>query len=179
MQLPKILISEPKRPHIPDYGISQKLSGIVSWDDVNKWMDKSHNYWINTVRGNLPHARPIWGIWYENIFFFGGGPATQNVKNLQKNKHISVHTESAEEAVIIEGYAEQFSDEILHQILGKLYEKRYEMFHPPPFWRVIPQKVFAWRIKDFGETATKFICTVSSQKGKSHPLKIDSENEKR
>ncbi|MHA2328956.1 MAG: pyridoxamine 5'-phosphate oxidase family protein, partial [Candidatus Hodarchaeales archaeon] len=117
-------------------------------------------YWINTIRGNFPHSRPVWGIWYENIFYFGGGSETRNAKNLHKNNNISIHTESGEKVVIIEGYAEQFSDEDLHQVLGELYEKRYKIFHPPPFWRVIPKKVFAWQMSDFANTPTKFTCKV-------------------
>ncbi len=158
MQLIKIVISEPKRPNIPIMVSRKKKSGLVSWDDINRWMELSQNYWINTIRENFPHSRPVWGIWYENIFYFGGGSKTRNVENLLKNKNISVHTESGEKVVILEGYAEQFSDEDLHQILGELYEKRYKMFHPPPFWRVIPRKVFAWQMSDFVNTPTKFIC---------------------
>ena len=160
MQKIDLKISEPIRPNIPDYGISEETSGLVSWEDVNRWMNESKNYWINTIRGNFPHSRPVWGIWYKNIFYFGGGSATRNARNLQKNKNISVHTESGENVVIIEGYAEQFSNDELHQILGELYEKRYKMFHPPPFWRVIPQTVFAWQMSDFANTPTKFLCKV-------------------
>jgi general stress protein 26 len=160
MHLIKITISEPKRPIIPDYGISENSAGLVSWDDVNRWMELSHNYWINTIRGSFPHSRPVWGIWHENIFYFGGGSETRNAKNLLKNNNISVHTESGEKVAIIEGYAEQFSDDDLHQVLGELYEKKYKMFHPPPFWRVIPKKVFAWQMSDFANTPTKFLCKV-------------------
>ena len=133
----KLVISEAMRPKIPEYGISENESGLVTWNDVNNWMNESHNYWINTIRGSFPHSRPVWGIWYENFFYFGGGSQTRNARNLRKNRNIAVHTESGENVVIIEGYAEQFSDENLHQILGKLYDKKYKMFHPPPFWRVI------------------------------------------
>ena len=163
MQLIEVVISQPKRPYIPDYGISQEKSGLVSWEDVNNWMNQSQNYWINTIRENSPHSRPIWGIWYKNIFYFGGGSKTRNAKNLLKNHNISVHTESGENVVIIEGYAERFSDEDLHQVLGELYEKRYKMFHPPPFWRVIPKKVFAWQMSNFVNTPTKFICEVETK----------------
>jgi hypothetical protein len=80
MILIKIIVSEPKRPYIPDYGISEKKLGLVSWDDVNRWMEKSQNYWINTIRGNFPHSRPIWGIWYENVFYFGGVPQQETLR---------------------------------------------------------------------------------------------------
>ncbi len=160
MKLIRLIISEPRRPIIPDYGISEEKTCLVSWNDVNSWMDQSKNYWINTIRGNFPHSRPIWGIWFENIFYFGGGSETRNAKNLQQNNNISVHTESGENVVIIEGYTEQFSDEELNRFLGELYQKRYGMFHPPPFWRVIPRTVFACQMSDFVNTPTKFTCKV-------------------
>ena len=157
--LPKIKIIKVTRPKIPEYGISKKEKGMVSWEDVEKWMEASKNYWISTSKPNgNPHARPIWGIWYDNIFYFGGGQKTQNVKNLLKHPSIVVHTESGENVVIIEGVAQQFENDNLHKILGEKYEKRYKMFHPPPFWRIIPKTVFAWSMVDFASTPTRFKC---------------------
>ena len=154
-------ISEPKRPHIPGYGISEEKEGMVDWDTVNQWMNDSKNYWLGTTRPNYkPHSRPIWGIWLDNFFYFGGGSSTKTVRNLAERNHISVHTESAENAVIIEGYTENFDDEELNKVLGKKYEERYGILRPPPCWRVIPEVVFAWSMEDYSNTPTKFICSL-------------------
>ncbi|MHA2089600.1 MAG: pyridoxamine 5'-phosphate oxidase family protein [Candidatus Kariarchaeaceae archaeon] len=161
----EIKVSKPQRPSIPEYGISEEQEGMVTWNQVNQWMDESKNYWISTTKPNgNPHARPLWGIWQDNFFYFGGGSKTQNAKNLQNNSSIIVHTESGENVVIIEGKVELFDDEKLNEKLGKAYEKRYGMFHSPPFWRVIPEIVFAWSIEDFASTPTKFLCTVNQVK---------------
>lgn len=163
-KLPNIEITNTSRPKIPEYGISEESSGMVSWEEVNQWMEDSKNYWISTTKSNgNPHARPIWGIWHENIFYFGGGQKTQNVKNLLKHPKIIVHTESGENVVIIEGEAQKFEDDNLHNILGQKYEKRYNLFHPPPFWRVIPKIVFAWSMSDFGGTPTRFECNLRTK----------------
>lgn len=157
----KIKVSTISRPSIPEYGISKEKENILTWDKVNEWMELSKSYWISTTRHDgKPHTRPIWGIWYENIFYFGGGQKTQNIKNLLRDTRITVHTESANNVVIIEGKAEQFDDEEINQILGKKYEARYDFFHPPPFWRVTPEVVFAWTMDDFANTPTKFLCKV-------------------
>lgn len=159
----KIKVSSTNRLSIPEYGISDKNEDILTWDKVNDWMEQSKSYWIATTKfDGKPHARPIWGIWYENIFYFGGGQKTQNVKNLLRDTRITVHTESATNVVIIEGKAEQFRDDEIHEILGKKYETRYDLFHPPPFWRVIPEVVFAWTMDDFANTPTKFECRIDS-----------------
>ncbi|OLS26132.1 MAG: hypothetical protein HeimC2_16220 [Candidatus Heimdallarchaeota archaeon LC_2] len=160
-RIPIINIINTSRPKIPEYGISKEDNGMVSWTHVGQWMDDSKNYWISTSKANgNPHARPIWGIWYENIFYFGGGQKTQNIKNLIKHPRIVVHTESGDNVVIIEGNAQRFDDDDLHQILGEKYKQRYKMFHPPPFWRVIPNTVFAWSMSDFANTPTRFDCAV-------------------
>ncbi|MCE7736942.1 MAG: pyridoxamine 5'-phosphate oxidase family protein [Candidatus Heimdallarchaeota archaeon] len=157
----KIKVSNAIRPRIPEYGISAENEEILTWDKVNDWMEESKSYWISTTKfDGKPHARPLWGIWYNNIFYFGGGQKTQNVKNLLRDARITVHTESANNVVIIEGQAEQFHDEEIHEILGKKYEARYDFFHPPPFWRVIPEVVFTWSMDDFANTPTKFICKI-------------------
>ena len=160
----KIQISDAMRPSIPEYGIAEKEEGMITWEEVNQYMDESKNYWINTTktRGNA-HARPIWGIWLENIFYFGGGQKTQNIKNLQANPHITVHTESGEKVVIIEGIAETFHDDKLHGVLSEAYKKRYDMYHPPPFWRVIPKVVFTWNMGDYVNTPTKFVCRTTAE----------------
>ena len=75
----KIIISISKitRPQIPEYGISEENKDILTWDNVNDWMEQSKSYWIATTKfDGKPHSRPIWGIWYEKIFYFGGGQKT-------------------------------------------------------------------------------------------------------
>jgi len=111
----KLKVSEPTRPFIPGYNISDKKEGMVNWETVNLWMGESKNYWLSTTRSDYkPHARPIWGIWLDDFFYFGGGSETKTVKNLQDSNHISVHTESGQNAVIIEGYVERFEDDDFH-----------------------------------------------------------------
>ncbi len=154
-------ISKPSRPHIPEYGISEGVEGLVDWNTVNLWLEESKNYWISTTRpDSKPHARPIWGIWLDNFFYFGGGSKTITSKNLILNNDTIIHTESGENVVIIEGYAEKFIDENLEKILGQKYEARYSNFHPPPFWRVVPKIVYCWKMADYTTSPTKFICSL-------------------
>ena len=157
----KLTISNPVRPYIPEYGISEEEKGMIDWDTLSQWMMESKNYWVGTTRpDSKPHSRPIWGIWLDNFFYFGGGEKTKTVRNLQELNFISIHTESAEKAIIIEGYVEEFNDKKLEHLLGTKYEERYGIFHPPPFWRVVPQIVFAWSMEDYTNTPTKFICSI-------------------
>jgi hypothetical protein len=76
------------RPHIPDYGIEESDKGLLSWEFVRTELKNAKNYWLSTTKPNGdPHAIPIWASWINVQFFFGGGPDTQNRKNLEKNPH--------------------------------------------------------------------------------------------
>jgi len=154
---PRLHISDPQRPFIPGYGISEESAGLLSWEDVVTWMGQSKNYWISTTRPDgHPHARPIWGIFLENILYVGGGSTTRSFKNLHADPRIVAHTESGSQTVIIEGMARLFDDQDLADELSTAYEKKYNQPHPPPFYGIIPAKVFAWTIDDYANTPTKW-----------------------
>jgi nitroimidazol reductase NimA-like FMN-containing flavoprotein (pyridoxamine 5'-phosphate oxidase superfamily) len=148
------------RPFIPDYGIETSEKGILEWDFVEKELLDSKQYWLSTVTPEgKPHAIPIWGVWFNTIFYFGGGPKTKNRKNLEKNPNIVVHTESGARAVIIEGIVELETDEKINNEIIKIYKEKYKLDHPAPFWKVEPIKVLAWTIDDYAGTPTKWILT--------------------
>jgi len=55
-----------------------------------------------------PHTRPVWGVWRDGGFWFSTG--SQARRNLEANAAITVHLESGEEVVIVEGVAERVMD---------------------------------------------------------------------
>lgn len=41
-------------------------------------MSETEFYWISSVsKDGIPHAVPVWGIWFENRKFFDGSPKTK------------------------------------------------------------------------------------------------------
>lgn len=137
------------RPHIPGYGVPQEEEGMLPWSHVVERMAAARNYWISTTRPDgRPHATPVWGVWVDGTFYFGGGPDTRRSRNLAQNPHVAVHLESGDEVVIIEGVTEQYTEqntpaERLARI-DDAYEAKYRMRHGVPVWAVRPQVVFAW-----------------------------------
>jgi nitroimidazol reductase NimA-like FMN-containing flavoprotein (pyridoxamine 5'-phosphate oxidase superfamily) len=101
--------SEPvmDRPHMPDgYLVESNLAGYVSWEHVRQRMSESLNYWIGTTRPDgRAHVTPIWGMWLDDTFYFDGSPETTRGRNIAANPHISVHLESGDDVVIMEGQA--------------------------------------------------------------------------
>jgi general stress protein 26 len=149
---------ERDRPYIPDYGIEESDKGLLEWDFVQTEMRDAKNYWLSTTRPNgNPHAIPIWGSWVNDQFFFGGGPDTQNRKNLEKNPRIVVHSESGTKTVILEGVVDILKDD--EKLIGEIqkdYKRKYDFDHPAPFYWIKIDKAIAWDMKDYAGTPTRW-----------------------
>jgi len=149
------------RPHIEDYGIETTAEGLLDWQFVEDQMRDLKNYWLSTTYPDgRPHSTPVWGSWLEEKFYFGGGPKTRKAKNIRANPQVVVHTESAEFVVIVEGKVEVETDKDLVSRVQEDYQRKYEMLHPAPFWKVVPAKVLAWKFEDdtdFQKTPTRWI----------------------
>lgn len=148
------------RPHMPGYGIAAANEGVLlPWAFVEERMAMSHNYWISSTRpdGN-PHAAPVWGFWYDGVFYFGTGDESQKARNFAHNPNIVVHLESGDETVILEGEVEVFNDEKIKKGLNKVSKEKYGMgiMGSSPLFRLRIQRAFAWREKDFPTSATRW-----------------------
>jgi nitroimidazol reductase NimA-like FMN-containing flavoprotein (pyridoxamine 5'-phosphate oxidase superfamily) len=145
------------RPYIADYGIEESDNGLLDWDFVQNEMKDAKNYWLSTTKSDSrPHAIPIWGSWINDNFYFGGGSETQNRKNLAENPHIIVHSESGTKVVIIEGKVSIEKNENVIKEIKMDYMRKYNLDHPPPFYRVNKTKVFCWDMNDYAGTPTRW-----------------------
>jgi len=150
----------PTRPDMPvGYSAPGAKMKFVPWTFAEGRLAKSHNYWICSTRPDgRPHSAPVWGVWLEGAFYFSTDPASRKGRNLRANPAISVHVESGNEPVILEGHAEIVP---LDKRIDAAYHRKYKMHlkdMPPPVtvYRLRPATVLAWREKDFGTSATKW-----------------------
>jgi pyridoxine/pyridoxamine 5'-phosphate oxidase len=163
-------MTEPKatRPYWPDALASAKdaTTGLKPWRWAIERLENSHNYWIATTRpGGRPHLMIIWGIWWQDAFWFSTGLRSRKAKNLAANAYCVIATEKADEAVILEGIAEQISDRALWKQLIEIYNRKYgedlgsllEKSNSSMF-RVQPQVVFAQdeHAENFVEAVTRW-----------------------
>jgi hypothetical protein len=123
-------MSEPKasRPHWPDalQNPSDDVSGLKPWSWALERLEKSHNYWISTARPEGPsHLMVVWGIWWEDAFWFSTGPRTRKAKNLASDSHCVIATEKADEAVIVEGTAGEIKDRAVWKQIAATYNSKY------------------------------------------------------
>ena len=153
------------RPAVPDgYGLAPPKEGaFLPWEWVEARMTVSRNYWVGTVGADgRPHIMPVWGMWFEGAFFFGTDAESRKAKNLSLRPNITVHLESGDDAVILEGVAERVTDAGFLERFADAYKVKYE-FRPDlndaatATYALVPRVVFAWMESNFPETATRWV----------------------
>ncbi len=156
---------KPTRPFMPDdYGIkvADAGSGLMDWARVSEQIAAARNYWICTTRPDgRPHAMPVWGVWVHETFLFATSRASRKGRNLARQPDIVVHLESGDEAVILEGIAEEATDPQLLAEFTEVYDAKYQ-FRPDTSdsknvtYALRPKVAFAWLEKDFAGGATRW-----------------------
>jgi hypothetical protein len=145
------------------YGLGAAEPGErLPWETVDGWIEASRNYWICTTRADgRPHAKPVWGVWLEEMVLFGTNPESVTGRNLQRDPHAAIHLESGDEVAILEGEARRLDRPELLEPFVDAYEKKYD-YRPEQFsaeappWSLAPAKVLSWTEVDFPKTATRW-----------------------
>jgi Pyridoxamine 5'-phosphate oxidase len=161
------------RPYWPDAlsNTTNTTSGLKPWSWALERLESSHNYWIATSRaGGQPHLMLIWGIWWQDAFWFSTGPHTRKAKNLAGNPQCVIGTEKADEAVIVEGTVQEVKDRAVWKRLIEIYNRKYGGDLGPLLessgsliYRVAPQVVFGQdeHAENFTEAVTRWTITNS------------------
>lgn len=161
---------EPKvsRPHWPDAlgKPPQDNRGLKPWSWALDRLEKSHNYWISTTRPDgRPHLMLVWGIWWQEAFWFSTGPQTRKAKNITAHAHVVIGTEAADEAVILEGVPQEIKDRSVWKRLVEIYNAKYGGNLEPLLissggnvYRVEPRVCFAQdeHAEDFVQSVTRW-----------------------
>jgi pyridoxine/pyridoxamine 5'-phosphate oxidase len=147
------------------YGIPRDTKGMLRWSNAVAELEKARNYWIVTMRPDgRPHAVPVWGLWLDDAVYFGTDRRSRKAKNLAANRSLVVHLESGDDAVILEGVAEEVSDAAVVKRLDAAYSKKYKMrlssASSAPGQMVIyavrPRVAFGWRERDFPRSPARW-----------------------
>jgi hypothetical protein len=165
---------EPKstHPHWPDaLGKSSDTASLKPWSWALERLQNSHNYWIATSRlDGRPHLMLVWGVWWQDAFWFSTGSRTRKARNLAGNPHCAIGTEKADEAVVLEGTAQEVSDRSVWKELIAIYNRKYGGDLGPLLessgsliFRVTPQTVFGQdeHAENFTEAVTRWTFTNS------------------
>jgi len=157
------------RPYMPGYGIldADAGRGLLPWSWATERMAKSHNYWVATTRPDAqPHVMPVWGVWLGDAepggaFYFSTGKNTRKAHNLASNPRCVVCSECADEAIILEGIAEELTAESLPPQFKDAYFEKYKWEIDAAqggIYAVRPRVAFAFieNADDFAGTATRW-----------------------
>ena len=125
---------------------------------------KSRNYWICTARPDgRPHSIPVWGFWIDGAVYFGTARSSRKARNLTHNPAVSIHLDSGDDVVILEGKAVEvdLGDKATFKKLDDASRAKYKMpltMLPGEsvVYRVRPRVVLAWTEKDFPNNATRW-----------------------
>lgn len=115
------------RPHAPSsYGIATPREGLLPWSWAVERLAAARNYWVASVSADgVPHAMPVWGLWLGDAFWFGTDRASRKARNLVGNPRLSVHLESGDEVVILEGVVTEARDGAALESFAAAYEAKY------------------------------------------------------
>jgi hypothetical protein len=121
---------------------------LLPWAWAEQRLTVARNYWIATTRlDDRPHARPVWGVWLDRAFYFSTGSLA--AVHLPSRPEITVHLESGNEVVIIEGRARTVDERPLIVRIVEVYNPKYHWEMDPdelpgPFYEVKPRVAFGW-----------------------------------
>jgi nitroimidazol reductase NimA-like FMN-containing flavoprotein (pyridoxamine 5'-phosphate oxidase superfamily) len=141
---------------MPDgYGVPENDDRLLDWSWATERLTTAKNFWFSTTRPDgRPHAMPAWGAWLDGAFYFDGSPETRRMRNLAQNPAISIHLESGDEVVILEGQSRETGkpDADLAQRLaaelarkyGPTYEPGTDTWDHGGLYELRPRVAFGW-----------------------------------
>jgi hypothetical protein len=150
-------------PQVPPLYSLKPRKHFLPFTHAETRLEKSRNYWICTTRPDgRPHSIPVWGFWIDHTLYFGTARSTRKALNLAHNPAISVHLESGDDVVILEGKTAEveLSDKPTLTKLDAASRKKYKMplmlVPESVFFSVRPRVVLAWTENDFPNNATRW-----------------------
>jgi hypothetical protein len=150
-------------PQVPlMYGLKPRKQ-YLPFSHAEDRLTQSRNYWICTTRPDgRPHSIPVWGFWVDGALYFGTSRSSRKARNLAKNSAVSIHLDSGDDVVILEGNAEEVDIGNTPAImkLDAASRAKYKMplmvMPEVVLYSVRPRVVLAWTEKDFPNNATRW-----------------------
>jgi nitroimidazol reductase NimA-like FMN-containing flavoprotein (pyridoxamine 5'-phosphate oxidase superfamily) len=110
-------------------------------------------------------------VWVNGRLYFDGSPQTRHARNIAANPFISLHLESGEKAVIVEGTARELKParelavKVAQAYTGKYaaagYSPQLDSWDAGGLFEITPHTVIAWN--SFTDDPTKFVFPTNSE----------------
>ena len=145
----------------PSYGVTQAAEG-AAWPPVEVKLAASRNYWVCTTRADgAPHAKPVWGVWADGLWFSTGDRSVSG-RNLARDPRISIHLESGDDVVILEGAVAAMRLGDVPPAVTRAYAAKYA-FDPAgedaaegTWYRLVPAIAHSWLEHDFQHSVARW-----------------------
>jgi pyridoxamine 5'-phosphate oxidase-like protein len=99
---------------------------LLPWSWAVERLERSRRYWLATADpGGTPHLTAVWAVWIEGGLAFSTGARTRKARDLAGRPRCAISTESAGEAVVIEGLAEATAEPGLVGRIDAAYTAKY------------------------------------------------------
>jgi pyridoxamine 5'-phosphate oxidase-like protein len=135
---------------------------LLKWTWAVTRLQESRRYWLATAGpSGSPHLAAVWGVWTGGALVFSTGRATRKALNLAARQECSIATESAEEAVIVQGRAEEMHDGSLIAAADALYLGKYgssALIDDSPLFAVRPRSIVGIMDGDTRLLPTRWRC---------------------
>ena len=154
------------RPELPRGYVDHPVSSLT-WEWAAAQLAESKNYWLCSVRpSGHPHVVPRWGVFLDGKFYYDGSPETRHARNIAENPHVSLHLESGDHAIILEGtsapagkpdpeLARRLADEYCRKYTTHGYSPESTQWDAGGLYVFTPRQCIAWTV--FFENPTKFV----------------------
>jgi nitroimidazol reductase NimA-like FMN-containing flavoprotein (pyridoxamine 5'-phosphate oxidase superfamily) len=154
------------RPYMPQgYGVPTTVEGLLPWSHITEQLTRATSYWVATVdAAGRPHVRPVWGDYVDGVLYVEGSPRTRWARNMAANPEVSIHLESAQSVLIVEGTAREIrpDPDLAARLLASMSPKYAPLGYQPSadewneggIYAVRARAVFAWT--QFPQDATRF-----------------------
>ena len=113
-----------------DTRFSSKGATPTEWAEARERLEQAEVFWVSTVRPDgRPHVTPLISVWLDDALYFCTGPTERKARNLAHNSNCVLTTgcnaigEGLD--VVVEGEAEQMSDDAELRRIADAYESKY------------------------------------------------------
>lgn len=133
------------------YAFPTSDEALLDWAGAEQQLKDARFYWLASTNGDgSARVRPVWGVWVDGCFYFDGHPHTGWGRNLARDPRASIHLESAEHVVIVEGLGEDVerTDEELGRKIAESWDAKYGRLVPDAatrgIFRLTPRRARGW-----------------------------------
>ena len=150
------------RPHMPGYQLKPAGDGLLPWTWALERLEASRNYWVSTVdAAGAPRSSAVWAVLIDDVLYFNCGPDSLKARNIARDARVTVTTERADQAVIVEGEAAPVADASALRRFCDAYNLKYAWNMEPGSgvtFAVTPHVAFGFTesADTFASTATRW-----------------------